>query len=109
MPAHLLFFILTLLLILSSSCGPLPKEGESGYQLTIQLQTRSSERLGRSNSYNLRKSEFAVLVPAGTTFNETGAGASYPPSQVSFRTTASPSQTSAPVTTIFSSIATTPN
>ncbi|MGA1561230.1 MAG: hypothetical protein ACO390_19690, partial [bacterium] len=70
-------------LLITSSCGPLPKEGESGYQLTIQLQTRSSERLGRSNSYNLRKSEFAVLVPAGTTFNETGAGASYPPSQVS--------------------------
>ncbi|MFZ9095761.1 MAG: Ig-like domain-containing protein, partial [bacterium] len=87
---RLLTLIQTLLLLLLffalgfslSTCAPLPKEGESGYQLTIQLQTRSSERLGRSNSYNLRKSEFAVLVPAGTTFNETGAGARYT-SQVS--------------------------
>ena len=62
-------------LLITSLCGPLPKEGESGYQLTLQLQTRSSERLGRSNSLSQRKSEFAVLVLAGTTFNETGSGA----------------------------------
>ena len=71
----LIWFIL--LLLISSSCGPLPKEGDSGNQLTVQLRTRSSERLGRSNSYNLRKYEFALLVPAGTTFSETGSGASY--------------------------------
>ena len=77
MPAPFFYFALTLLLLVSSSCGPLPKEGDSGYQLTIQLQTRSSERLGRSNSLSQRKSEFALLVPAGTTFSETGSGASH--------------------------------
>ena len=68
---RLLSLIQTLLLLLFfalgfslSTCAPLPKEGEykEEFQLTLQLQTRNSNRLGRTNSINKRKSEFAALV-----------------------------------------------
>ena len=60
----LTFFLFLAIGFSLSTCAPLPKEDEykEEFQLTLQLQTRSSNRLGRTNSINKRKSEFAALV-----------------------------------------------
>ena len=82
----LLSLIQTLLLFLFfalgfslSTCAPLPKEGEykEEFQLTLQLQTRNSNRLGRTNSISKRKSEFVVLAPATATFSKTAPSFTY--------------------------------
>ena len=83
---RLLSLIQTLLLFLFfalgfslSTCAPLPKEGEykEELQLTLQLQTRNSNRLGRTNSISKRKSEFVVLAPATATFSKTAPSFTY--------------------------------
>ena len=72
----LLFFALGFSL---STCAPFPKEGEykEEFQLTLQLQTRSSNRLGRTNSISKRKSEFVVLAPATAAFSNTAPSFAY--------------------------------
>ncbi|MEL0046972.1 MAG: hypothetical protein VW995_19585, partial [Deltaproteobacteria bacterium] len=88
---RLLSLIQTLLLLLFfalgfslSTCAPLPKEGEykEEFQLTLQLQTRSSNRLGRTNSLNKRKSEFAELYSG--TFSQMSKVTLGSPSTVAF-------------------------
>ena len=83
---RLLSLIQTLLLLLFlalgfslSTCAPLPNEGEykEEFQLTLQLQTRNSNRLGRTNSISKRKSEFVVLAPATAAFSKTAPSFTY--------------------------------
>ena len=88
---RLLSLIQTLLLLLFfalgfslSTCTPFPKEGEykMEFQLTLQLQTRNSNRLGRTNSISERKSEFAELY--SETFSQMSKVTLGTPSTVAF-------------------------
>ena len=54
-------------------------EGEykEEFQLTLQLQTRNSNRLGRTNSISKRKSEFVVPILATAAFSKTAPSFTY--------------------------------
>ena len=88
---RLLSLMQTLLLLLFFALGfslstfaPFPKEGEykEEFQLTLQLQTRNSNRLGRTNSISEKKSEFAELY--SETFSQMSKVTLGTPSTVAF-------------------------